>query len=347
MEKSLPQTQSDYRVERYKGFEAFHIMGIRMDEIDPAAPMLKYIAKSLKLDRDQKFWLAYLYSTCYSAPTAYYMLVNLPRVQELTKTSILTWWINHKDKLVFESDRARVKTQNQFCIMLMNYKSLVKDSDGSFFDNICKETAAQNYERVYSYLKKNLYYFGRYSLFMYLETIYNLTDLQIWATGLNLKESLSSRNGLCFLLGLDSWVRRQSVKRENLNQEQYFYLQDRLKELFDLLINKYPSVPTTYWNLETSLCAYKKLFFQTRYVGYYIDRQMEELIKMQKAVPIGADWNLLWRFRREHFNNKALGELNGWRGIRKERMKYFMNTGRFSEYEDLPSKDYINELQSI
>ncbi|MBQ8693747.1 MAG: hypothetical protein IJ520_11465 [Synergistaceae bacterium] len=347
MERLSAPTQQDYRIERYKGFEAFHVMGMRMDEIDPAAPMLKYIAKSLKLDRDQKFWLAYLYSTCYSAATAYYMFVNLPRIQELTKTDILNWWIKHKDKLVFESDRLRVKTQNQFPRMLMNYKQLIQESESDFFNNICKGSPEQNYEHIYDYLNKKLYYFGRYSLFMYLETIYNLTDVPILATGLNLKEALSSRNGLCFLLGLDDWVRHASIHTENLTKEQYAYLQKELEKLFKNLKHKYPSVSTTYWNLETSLCAYKKLFFQTRYVGYYIDRQLEELIKMQKLAPIGAGWNLLWRFRREHFNYKVLVELNGWNGIRKERMKYFINTGHFSEYNDLPSKDYIDELQSI
>ncbi len=119
------------------------------------------------------------------------------------------------------------------------------------------------------------------------------------------------------------------------------------KELFEGLRRKFPSVPTTYWNLETSLCAYKKLFFKTRYVGYYIDRQLEELVKMQKLAPIGADWNLLWHFRPEHFDHRAVGELNDWRGIRKERMGYFLATGHFSEYNDLPSKDYRDELPPI
>lgn len=343
MERSLIQTQPDYRIERYAGFEVFHVMGMRMDEIDPAAPMLKYIAKAFKLDIEQKLWLAYLYSTCYSAPTAYYMFVNLPQIQELNERYILNWWIKHKNKLVFESDRLRVKTQNQFPKMILNYKNLVTNSAVHFFLKFCTASPERNYNNIYNYLEKNLYYFGRYSLFMYLETVYNLTDLRIWADTLILKEALSSRNGLCFLLGLDSWVRRQSVKQENLSDEQYKYLQMKLFELFESLTKKYPAIPTTYWNLETSLCAYKKLFFKTRYVGYYIDRQLQELLKMQGLAPMGADWNVLWQFRRDYFNHKVLGELNGWSGIRKERMKYFMETGRFSEYEDLPSRGYIYE----
>lgn len=326
----------DYRRDRYKGFEVFHVTGMRMDEIDPAAPMLKYIAQKKSLDIDEKFWLAYLYSTCYSAPTAFYMLMNLPRVQELTEPQIVGWWIKHKKSLIFESDRLRVKTQNQFPRMLLNYKNLVGASDSKFFLLHLKSTPEETYDYIYDYLRKHMYYFGRYSLFMYLETIYNLTNFPIWATWLNLKEALSSRNGLCFVLGLDDYVRQ-----EKLTQSNYVYLQQKLDELFAMLCTKYPAVPTTYWNLETSLCAYKKLFFKTRYVGYYIDRQLEELKKMQKLAPIGAEWDLLWEFRKSHFDHRALGEVSGWGGIRKERTAYFLNTGRFSEYDDLPSKDYI------
>lgn len=322
----------DYRVERYKGFEVFHVTGMKLDEIDPAAPMLKYISEHLKLDEDQRYWLSYLYSTCYSAPTAYYMILNLPRVQYLTREKILGWWTDNKSKLVFETDRLRAKTQNQIPRMFLNYKSLVGYSDSKFFKKLLRGTPKKNYRQIYMFLEKNLYYFGRYSLFMYLETIYNLTELPIWADTLELKEALSSRNGLCFLLGLDNWVRHQSVKRDNLNDRQYEYLQMKLRELYQTLLNKYPETPTTYWNLETSLCAYKKLFFGTRYVGYYIDRQLEELSKMQKLAP-EIDWTSLWDFRKNHFDRRVLGELNNWRGIRKERMKYFLNTGRFIDYE--------------
>ena len=323
---------SDYRVERYRGFEVFHTTGMRLNEIDPAAPVLQYIARKLNLDENQKYWLAYLYSCCYSAPTAYYMILNLPKVQDITREKLSEWWTNNKNKLVFETDRLRVKTQNQFLKMVMNYKSLVKYSDSRFFNSLLKGEPLRSYRYIYSYLEKNLYYFGRYSLFMYLEAIYNLTELAIQADTLNLKEALSSRNGLCFLLGLDNWVRHQSEKKDNLTSRQYSFLQHELKKLYEELISKYPDIPTTYWNLETSLCAYKKLFFATRYAGYYIDRQLQELKTMQSMNP-DIDWSIFWQARKECFFEKSLGELNGWSGIRKDKMKYFLNTGKFLDYE--------------
>lgn len=333
---------ADYRIDRYKGFLLYHVTGMRMDEIDPAAPMLRYIADNLKLDTEQRLWLAYLYGACYSAPTAYYMFVNLPRIQEITDSFIAEWWQKHKPFLVFESDRLKAKTQNQFPKMLMSYKAFAGDSEAASFRAFMSGSPYANYDRLFEYLLDNLYYFGRFSLFNYLEAVHNLTDLPLLASGVDLKTALSSRNGLCFVLGKDEWVRRPTSGKVSLDQWQYQYLQSELTTLHDNLKRRYPHIPTTYWNLETALCAYKKLFFATRYVGYYIDRQMSEIGKMQKLSPHGADWRALWRFRREHFNPLALGEFNGWNGIRKEKMRYFLDTGRFMEHLDLPSKDYIS-----
>ena len=156
---------------------------------------------------------------------------------------------------------------------------------------------------------------------MYLETIYNLTKFPMTPTGLNLREARTSRNGLCYALGKDDWVRKKGAATK-LSSEQFLWLQTQLKKLYRELVTKYPDVPTTYWNLETSLCAYYKLFRATRYVGYYIDRQMLEIEKMEKLAPDGADWNLLWKFRREHFHTSALGEVQGWHGIRKNLLNY-------------------------
>ena len=50
---------TDYRVSRWEGCKVYHAEGMKMDEIDPACPMLKYIADYFKLDIEQRFWLAW------------------------------------------------------------------------------------------------------------------------------------------------------------------------------------------------------------------------------------------------------------------------------------------------
>ena len=77
--------------------------------------------------------------------------------------------------------------------------------------------------------------------------------------------------------------------------------------------------------VETSLCAYRKFFKATRYNGYYLDRMLEEIISMKADYPeISAELSTL---RCELFPAEYLGEIGGWRGIRKECKKSYINTG--------------------
>lgn len=329
---------TDYRLERWEGCKAYHVAGMRMDEIDPACPMLKYIADTLHLDMEQKFWLAWLYSTCYSAPTAFYMITHLPRPEFITPSKMTSWWFANKSKLIFESDRRYVKNCNEFPKMFASYRDYTKSGQLKTFMKLRRDTHQKTYEKIYSEVERRLYYFSRYSTFMYLETIYNLTKFPMTATGLNLREARTSRNGLCCALGKDDWVRKKGAATK-LSSEQFQYLQSQLRKIYRELVTEYPDVPTTYWNLETSLCAYYKLFRAKRYVGYYIDRQMLEIEEMEKLAPDGADWRLLWKFRREHFHPLTLGEIQGWHGIRKNMMNYFLNTGQYVPHE-MRSKDY-------
>ena len=63
------------------------------------------------------------------------------------------------------------------------------------------------------------------------------------------------------------------------------------------------------WNVETTLCAYKKYKKGKRYIGFYIDRQRKEIEKMQHNVKEGVDWSPLWDFRQETYDKKWLNEL--------------------------------------
>jgi hypothetical protein len=78
--------------------------------------------------------------------------------------------------------------------------------------------------------------------------------------------------------------------------------------------------------METCLCSFKKLFRVTRgrYLGYYLDRQAEEIIQCEKDGWYGIDWDVLWQSREETIDLR----LDHRRGIDKERFSSFLNTGK-------------------
>ena len=77
------------------------------------------------------------------------------------------------------------------------------------------------------------------------------------------------------------------------------------------LINSYvkQEFPNTdYYDMETCLCSFKKLFRTSRgrYLGYYLDRQAEEIAQCDKDGWFGIDWEPLWDSRKETLNHKLL-----------------------------------------
>jgi len=304
---------------RLNAFKAYHIYALNSGECDPAYPALKYIAKELNLDEEQRYWLAWLYSACYSGATAYYIFLNFPDYSQVNLKDIEAFWNDKRDSLIFQTDRVYVKSNDAFIRMVYSWKKICGSSQSDFFEGL------DDYDAIYRILYRNLFFYKRYSLFLLLEAIHRLTGLQISPTGIPFKEAVSSRNGLFNALGWDEKVDKP------LYDDDLKILNHYADNLVDQLNIEFPSIKTDYWNLETTLCAFRKLFKATRYFGYYIDRQMEEIKVMQKRFK-DVNWDIFWKFRREYFSKNMLGELSGWDGIRKERLRLFLDKGVICEY---------------
>lgn len=314
----------DYRTERWEGCKDFFKHYVSSGDCDPAYPALVYCADKMKLDIEQRYWLAFLYSTCYCGPTAAYMFHCFPSYQKAGIKEVYDWWFENKHKLLFQTDRKKVKSFNVFPEIFDSYKNLIGDSQEAFFAKLLVDDKESSYDNVWKEAGR-IFYFGQFSLFLFLESIHVLTGLLITPSGLNLKASESARNGLCYATSRDDWVTlRHKLPEEKPN---FGYLNFKLRQLKNELTRDYPELGVTYWNIETMLCAYKKLFWQTRYLYYYIDRFQEEIKKVEESVRGEMNMKMLWDFRKEFFDHRFLGEIQGWDGIRKERLSLFVEEG--------------------
>ena len=66
-----------------------------------------------------------------------------------------------------------------------------------------------------------------------------------------------------------------------------------------------------------------------RYLGYYLDRQAEEIKMAEKDGWYGIDWDVLWQARNETIDIR----LDNDRGIDKDRFASFLNTGKLENLE--------------
>ena len=86
-----------------------------------------------------------------------------------------------------------------------------------------------------------------------------------------------------------------------------------------------------FFTMETCLCSFKKIFRENhgRYLGYYLDRQSEEIQQAEKDGWYGIDWNVLWQARNETLEPSLAGVSN----INKEMFTSYLNSGRISKLE--------------
>tara|TARA_R100000541_G_scaffold8779_1_gene16327 strand:- start:2313 stop:3182 length:870 start_codon:yes stop_codon:yes gene_type:complete len=287
------------------GFIEYHIKSSEAKDIDPSNDCLRYVADRFELNIEQRYWLAFLFGTCYSSTNVYYIYNEFPDYENVDVNRLQRWWDSNRNKTLFQTDRLRVKTQNKFVETFVSYSKLLNGrSQSDFFQSLKQPTKQMTYDNCYKDLSE-IRNFGRFTMFIYLEMVNVLTGYELEPTHLDLKNAESCRNGLVYHLGnyeLDTHKTKTKLEPKHIN-----YLQYKFKELHQeikLLNIDHKNI----WNIETTLCAYKKYNKGKRYIGYYIERQRQEIQKMEANVKDGVDWSVLWDFRNETYDRKWLKE---------------------------------------
>ena len=293
---------------------------IRIGDMDPAYGALEYVSNRFELNIEQRFWLAFLYSTCYSGATTFYLYNEFPDFEQISLKRINLWWNANKHKTLFQSDRRWIKSRNEFPQMVKSYRETVKSMAPSqylFYQKLKGTTNSQWYQNAYQ-AASGIYGMGRFGLFIYLEAVARIGQINMEPRGLDLKNSESSRNGLCYALGLNQMITGKETGRAKLSDKEIKYLDTQFKVLESKVKKADSSGLSNVWNIETSLCAFKK-YMRTlvypdtpknhrRYLGYYLDRQADEISVMQQNVDKGVCWDVLWQYRQESLDKTYLKE---------------------------------------
>jgi hypothetical protein len=118
-----------------------------------------------------------------------------------------------------------------------------------------------------------------------------------------------------------------------LSAGDYARLESQAKEILEETKSRFPEIAhvVDFFTMETCLCSFKKIFREHhgRYLGYYLDRQAEEILQVEKDGWYGIDWDVLWQARNETIDLR----LDDKRGIDKERFSSFLRTGKLENLE--------------
>jgi hypothetical protein len=170
----------------------------------------------------------------------------------------------------------------------------------------------------------------------YIQTLKQTCGINVDIDNLWLKDysgSRSHRNGLCYALGKDEWVDKV------LSEKEISWMESKGSELLQETKIQFPeqAKKADYFGMETCLCSFKKLFRvkNGRYLGYYLDRQAEEIKQVEKDGWIGIDWNPLWQCREEMIRKEYLTNQ-----INKSKMEIFKTAG-IIDYNNTFSKQLM------
>jgi hypothetical protein len=287
---------------RKQDFINWYRWSLSIKDCDPAIHMTNYLFRRFEHNKEQKLWIAWIYGTTYYLPTTWVIWNEFPDFELVGIERLREWNNNNYKRLRYQTDTKWNK--GHLPAQFDSYKQWVGDKpQREAFHSFLTGSPTENFERLWPEVKNKFHKFGRYSTWFYLQTLKQCCDMAIEPTNLMLDDhdgSRSHRNGLLLALGLDDWYDQKlsPIQLNYINGQAYYILQEVKQE--------FPN--TDYFDMETCLCSFKKLFRKSkgRYLGYYLDRQAEEIHKCEKDDWFGIDWKPLWDSRVETLDNKLL-----------------------------------------
>lgn len=286
-------------------YEQYHYESMEIGDIHPNYQMLRYICDRFDLTTEQRYWIAFLYATCYCGATTYYMFHEFPDFESVNIERLSRWWDANKQRLMFLSDRRWIRSKNKFYDVFLSYRRRVgRLTQEQLFRSFQTPDLRYTYDRAWDELG-GVYQFGRLTMPIYLEAIHTVTGYHMRPAGINLALADNCRNAVALAIGRPELNTYQSERK--LSHSETVYLQGQFNNLVATM--ERDDERNNVWNIVTTLCAYKKYRYGKRWVGYYLDRQAGEIETMQSAITEGVNWRPLWEYRKETYRKKYLKEL--------------------------------------
>lgn len=322
----------DYRLKenRREAFIRWYAWSLKYDDCDPAVWMTNYVNERYEHNDEQKLWLCWLYGNTYYLPTAWILMNEFPDYELATVDRMTQWNSANYQRLRYQTDTKWNK--GHLPTMFESYQKFIGDrSQRERIESYYEGDPKRNFDALWTVLKGNLHKFGRYSTWFYMQHLHHTASVDIVPTSLMLDDydgSRSHRNGLLLAIGKDDDYDRK------LTGAEYATLESISNGIIDEMVERFPELKSqiNFFTMETCLCSFKKIFREKhgRYLGYYIDRQSDEIKKVSDDGWYGIDWDVLWQSREETLDIRLATTRNP---IDKEAMKYFINTGRIAKFE--------------
>ena len=265
----------------------YHNLSMEAKDVDPGITALRYLADRFELNTEQRYWLAFLYACTYTTVSVFYIYNEFPDPDRVDLKRLERWWNANKRHVIFQTDRRRIKNNDQFVPAVKSYMELTRGRADRYFNT---KSWKLMYERITA-----IHGFGRFSVFNHLDAINTITHQSVMLPYLDMRDAVSCRSGIAWSMDRPDLVTKGRLPGSDL------------KMLHNEFIRLLKTHDGNVFQVETTLCAYAKYRKGQRYIGYYIERMRKELKQMEATTPPGVCWDVLWQFRQETFDPVYLG----------------------------------------
>lgn len=308
---------------------------LEIEDCDPALYMSNYFFDRFEYNSEQRLWITWIYGTTYYWPTAYVIWNEFPDMDLVGVDRLSRWNNDNYARLRYQTDTKWNK--GHLADQFVSYKEFV--GDRSQKDALTEKFVGDPVKDFYTLWEtvNGFHKFGRYSSWFYIQALKQCCDIPVDVDGLWLHDysgSRSHRNGLCYAVDRPDWV------DQKLDKPKITYLESQGKQILQEVKHRYPHVAhkADFFAMETCLCSFKKLFRRSRgrYLGYYLDRQAEEIKKVENDGWDGIDWQPLWDARNETVDKRWLLSR-----IDSELYNIFLDTGDFTPKDRTTLEDFF------
>jgi hypothetical protein len=289
--------------------------------MDSDTHLLGAWADERKLSKAGRVSLSFLYSTCYNVPTAVFLYLM---TKQLSPEVV---WDKYKDALIFQTDRKWVKIANQFPQLVSDFHSRFVPYKQHLLPLLKTSNPFESVYNEFVQMKNQ----GRVSAYIFLDGLMNTRIMKPYAP-----ERFDWQNGQTCTEGMFDAIGRHDKAdwfkkgQKRLSPVDIDILDNSLRILMHQLREE-GCREDNVLDYESNLCAYRKYYKGHMYYGYYMDRQLEELAKLKAKLPeYDYMWGELFRLRKAVYPANLLGEVSGWKGIRKQRFDEFIRKGEIS-----------------
>lgn len=301
--------------------------------------IIPHLAETQGWTEEQALWFCFLNGNTQHAITSFAIMQRFPTVQSAVPSKVDQLLNEHHAKLDFDTDRRHFK--RRLSATISQYRELLRGgTQRAFFERLYEgaKDDGERFMKVWGFLLPNLKYFGRLSVFSYMEYL-RIAGLPLECPTLflyDLDGSKSHRNGLCKVLGRDDLDWHDS-NPEGFNGKYPAGVLPWLEQEGGLLLTEAQlrargqpwERDVGYFTMESALCTYKSWHrINRRYPNVYADMMLGRIESMEKKWPREVT-EPFRELRERHLPKHLRLECNpGDPGVRPEKQNHYLRTGQ-------------------